>query len=89
MDVLAQGMTAVIATLALCGLLMWWMDRAQFRAGHRVTVSLVDGSVLTGRTAGSWRFGRIRLVDVATEHGEVPGMIVVYARAVLTVQVIS
>lgn len=58
------------------------------RAGHRVTVSLTDGSVLTGRTRTTWP-GRIRLVDVETAEGEVPGTVLISARHVVTVQVIS
>lgn len=88
MDTFALAMVAVVATLALCGLLMWWMDRVHLNAGRRVVVSLTDGSVLTGRTAGSWRFGRIRLVEVTTEQGDVPGMVIVFASAVVTVQVV-
>ena len=88
MDTFALAMVAVVATLALCGLLMWWMDRVHLNAGRRVVVSLADGSVLTGRTAGSWRFGRIRLTEVTTEQGDVPGMVIVFASAVVTVQVI-
>lgn len=82
-------MAAVVVTLVLCGLLMWWMDRAHLNAGRRVMVSLVDGTVLTGRTTASWRFGRIRLAEVSTEQGEVPGTVVVYAHSVITVQVLA
>jgi len=57
-------------------------------AGHRVTVSLTDGSVLTGRTRLAWP-GRVRLVDVETAGGEVPGVVLVDGRHVVTVQVIS
>ena len=89
MNVFVFGMAAVICTLVLCGLLMWWMDRAHLNAGRRVMVSLVDGTVLTGRTAGSWRFGRIRLAEVSTEQGEVPGTVIVYANSVITVQVLA
>ncbi|WP_194385357.1 hypothetical protein [Microbacterium luteum] len=89
MDTLAAGLVAVVATLALCGLLMWWMDRAHLNAGRRVMVSLVDGTVITGRTTGSWRFGRIRLTEVSTEQGEVPGTVIVYASSVITVQVLA
>jgi hypothetical protein len=89
MNVYIFGMVAVIGTLVLCGLLMWWMDRAHLNAGRRVMVSLVDGTVLTGRTAGSWRFGRIRLAEVSTEQGEVPGTVIVYANSVITVQVLA
>jgi hypothetical protein len=59
---------------------MWFMP------GHKVTVSLVDGSVISGRTRLAWP-GRLRLVEVSTAHGDVPGEVYVYARSVLTVQV--
>lgn len=83
------GLFTVVATLALCGMLMWWMDRVHLNAGRRVVVSMVDGTVLSGRTAGSWRFGRIRLVEVTTEQGDVPGTVIVFASNVLTVQVLA
>lgn len=89
MDTFALTLVAVVATLALCGLLMWWQDRVHLNAGRRVVVSLTDGTVLSGRTAGSWRFGRIRLVEVSTEQGDVPGTVVVFASAVVTVQVLA
>ncbi len=56
--------------------------------GHRVTVSLTDGSVLSGRTRATWP-GRVRLVDVETNEGEVPGTVLISSRHVVTVQVIS
>lgn len=59
---------------------MWFMP------GRKVTVSLTDGSVLSGRTRLSWP-GRIHLVEVSTHLGDVPGLVIVYARSVLTVQV--
>lgn len=89
MDTFALGLGAVVATLALCGMLMWWMDRLHLNAGRRVVISLVDGSVITGRTVGSWRFGRIRLAEVTTNQGDVPGTVVVFAQNVLTVQVMT
>lgn len=89
MDMLVIGLVIVVATLALCGALMWWMDRVHLNAGRRVVVSLADGTVLSGRTAGSWRFGRIRLVEVTTEQGDVPGTVVVFAAHVVTVQVLA
>lgn len=89
MDTLVIGLFTVVATLALCGLLMWWMDRVHLNAGRRVVVSLTDGTVLSGRTSGSWRFGRIRLVEVTTEQGDVPGTVIVFASAVVTVQVLA
>lgn len=58
-----------------------------FLPGRKVTVSLTDGSVLTGRTRLAWP-GRLRLVEVQVGPGDVPGVVVVYARAVLTVQVV-
>jgi len=83
------GPAAVLAALLLCALLLWWADRSRFPpAGRKVTVSLSDGSVLTGRTAPP-RPGRIRLVEVETSEGEVPGMVIVNGRHVLTVQVVS
>jgi hypothetical protein len=45
--------------------------------------------VITGRTVGSWRFGRIRLAEVTTNQGDVPGTVVVFAQNVLTVQVMT
>ena len=89
METLAAGLGAVIATLALCGLLMWWMDRVHLNAGRRVVVSLTDGTALSGRTSGSWRFGRMRLIEVSTEQGDVPGTVVVFLSNVLTVQVLA
>jgi hypothetical protein len=80
MDTFALGMGAVVATLALCGMLMWWMDRLHLNAGRRVVISLVDGT---------WRFGRIRLAEVTTNQGDVPGTVVVFAQNVLTVQVMT
>lgn len=88
MDTFAFAMVAVVMTLALCGLLMWWMDRAHLNAGRRIVVSLTDGTVISGRTAGSWRFGRIRLVEVTTDQSDVPGTVIVYATNVITVQVL-
>lgn len=61
---------------------MWFMP------GRKVTVSLVDGTVLSGRTRMSWP-GRIKLSEVETAMGGVPGAIFVYARSVLTVQVLG
>lgn len=58
-----------------------------FLPGRKVTVSLTDGSVLAGRTRWAWP-GRLRLVEVQVGPGDVPGVVVVYARAVLTVQVV-
>lgn len=89
MDTFTLAMVAVVMTLALCGLLMWWMDRAHLNAGRRVVVSLTDGTVISGRTAGSWRFGRIRLVEVTTDQGDIPGMVIVFASSVITVQVLA
>lgn len=63
-------------------------SRRTVGGGHRVTVSLTDGSVLSGRTQPTWP-GRIRLVDVETAEGEVPGVVLVDGRHVVTVQVIS
>lgn len=73
---------------AVVALVVWSMSRASVAPGHRVTVSLTDGSVLTGRTRATWP-GRIRLVDVATDEGDVPGSVVVNGQHVVTVQVIS
>jgi hypothetical protein len=80
------GPAAVVAALVLCGLLMWWMERVESRPGRKVTVSLVDGAVLSGRTRLAWP-GRIRLAEVATQDGEVPGVVIVHTRNVITVQV--
>lgn len=63
-------------------------SRRTVGAGHRVTVSLTDGSVLTGRTRPTWP-GRVRLVDVETAEGDVPGVVLIDGRHVVTVQVIS
>lgn len=57
-----------------------------FKPGRKVTVSLVDGSALTGTTKATWP-GRLKLAGVSTAMGEAPGSIYVYARSVLTVQV--
>jgi hypothetical protein len=59
-----------------------------FMPGRKVTVSLTDGSVLSGRTRLAW-FGRLHLVEVSTQQGDVPGVVIVYARSVLTVQVLA
>ena len=60
---------------------MWFMP------GRKVTVSLTDGSALSGVTKFAWP-GKLRLVDVRTINAaEVPGEVYVPARAVLTVQV--
>lgn len=56
------------------------------RPGRRVTVSLSDGSALSGRTRPSWPWN-LRLSDVSVAAGEVPGTVVVPCRNVLTVQV--
>ncbi len=58
------------------------------RPGRRVTVSLSDGSALSGRTRPSWPWN-LRLSDVSVAAGEVPGTVVVPCRNVLTVQVIG
>lgn len=89
MDTFSFAMVAVVMTLALCGVLMWWMERAPLNAGRRVVVSLADGTVISGRTAGSWRFGRIRLVEVTTDQGDIPGAVIVFASSVITVQVLA
>lgn len=89
MDAFTLGLVAVVMTLILCGLLMWWMDRLHLNAGRRIVVSLTDGTVISGRTAGSWRFGRIRLVEVTTDQGEIPGTVIVFASSVITVQVLA
>lgn len=58
-----------------------------FLPGHKVTVSLVDGSALTGRTALAWP-GRLRLREVTVSSGAVPGLVWIPKRSILTVQVI-
>lgn len=58
-----------------------------FRAGCRVTVSLVDGSVLAGVTLWAWP-GRLRLAEVEVSQGAVPGVVLVPARSILIVQVL-
>ena len=59
---------------------MWFMP------GRQVTVSLTDGTALSGRTLWAWP-GRVRLAEVKTPMGEAPGVVIVYSRSVLTVQV--
>lgn len=59
-----------------------------FTPGRKVTVSLVDGTALTGRTKLAWP-GRLKLVEVQTAMGEAPGAIFVYSRSILTVQVMT
>ena len=59
---------------------MWFMP------GRKVTVSLTDGTALTGRTRWSWP-GKLKLAEIATAMGDVPGVVYVYARSILTVQV--
>jgi len=56
------------------------------RPGRRVTVSLSDGSALSGRTRPSWPWN-LRLSDVSVAAGEVPGTVVVPVRQVMTMQV--
>lgn len=89
MDTFILALVAVVMTLALCGLLMWWMDRVHLNAGRRIVVSLTDGTVISGRTVGSWRFGRIRLAEVTTDQGVIPGTVIVFSSSVITVQVLS
>lgn len=60
---------------------MWFMP------GKKVTVSLVDGTSLSGRTKLAWP-GRLKLAEVETTLGDVPGCVFVYARSILTVQVL-
>jgi hypothetical protein len=59
------------------------------RPGRTVTVSLTDGSSLTGRTLWAWP-GRVRLcgVTVSGADGQAAGVVVVYKRSVLTMQVV-
>ena len=77
---------AVVLATAAVALLVWRSAAGWASAGRKVTVSLVDGTALTGRTRSAWP-GRIRLVEVQAEEGEVPGMIVVNTRHVLVIQV--
>lgn len=58
------------------------------RGGRRVTVSLTDGSALSGVSRWSWPW-MLRLVDVKVQQGEVPGMVLVPRGSVLTIQVVS
>lgn len=58
------------------------------RGGRKVTVSLTDGSALSGVSRWSWPW-MLRLVDVKVQQGEVPGMVLVPRRSVLTIQVVS
>jgi hypothetical protein len=58
-----------------------------YRPGRTLTVSLTDGSSLTGRSMLAWP-GRIRLGGVKVTEGEVPGTIIIYRKSILTVQVV-
>lgn len=77
---------AVILVLAIVALLVWVFASTWAPAGRKVTVSLVDGSVITGRVRRAWPT-RIRLAEVETADGEVPGLVVLSSRQVATVQV--
>lgn len=59
-----------------------------FIPGRKVTVSLIDGTALMGRTMLAWP-GRLKLGEVSTAMGDVSGAIFVYSRSVLTVQVMA
>lgn len=77
---------AVLLVVAIAALLVWRSVAAWAPVGRKVTVSLVDGSVVSGRVRGSWP-GRIRLAEVETSDSEVPGLVVLSGRQVSTVQV--
>lgn len=77
---------AAILVLAIAALLVWALASSWAPTGRKVTVSLVDGSVITGRVRRSWPT-RIRLAEVETVDGEVPGLVVLSSRQVATVQV--
>lgn len=77
---------AVVLLVAIAALLVWRSAAAWAPTGRKVTVSLVDGSVVSGRVRGSWP-GRIRLAEVETSDSEVPGVVVLSGRHVATVQV--
>lgn len=55
---------------------------------HLVSVSLSDGSAIQGKTCWAWP-GRLRLRDVTIGGQAVPGRVIIYRRAVLTVQVVD
>ncbi len=59
-----------------------------FLPGRRITVSLTDGSALSGVTRLTW-LGRVKLGQVSVSQGDVPGTVFVYSRAVLTIQVVG
>lgn len=86
-EVLVSTLVATLVTFALVALFLWG-QHVRAAADRQVTVSLLDGSVLTGRTRAAWP-GRLRLIDVQTGDGDVPGTVVVFTRHVLTVQVIA
>lgn len=83
-------MEIVIAYLigVVVGLLIWLAFSASRPRGRKVTVSLVDGTVLTGRTLRTVP-GRIRLSEVTAEEGDVPGTVTVFTRNVIAVQVLA
>lgn len=56
------------------------------RPGHTVTVSLSDGTALSGRTLVSWPWN-MRLSEVSVPAGDVPGTVVIPTRRIITVQV--
>ncbi|WEV59682.1 hypothetical protein OZX67_03855 [Bifidobacterium sp. ESL0728] len=60
---------------------MWIMP------GKNVTVSLTDGSALTGRSQLAWP-GRVRLSGIKVKEGEVPGTVTIYKQSIMTVQVV-
>ena len=58
-----------------------------YRPGRLVSVSLCDGSAIQGTTCLAWP-GRIQLRDARIDGTHIPGRVIVYARAVLLVQVV-
>lgn len=77
---------ASLLIVAAVALLVWRSAATWAPAGRKVTVSLTDGSVVSGRVRSSWP-GRLRLAEVETAQGEVPGVVVVNGRHIATVQV--
>ncbi|MCI1673150.1 MAG: hypothetical protein LKI34_02875 [Bifidobacterium tibiigranuli] len=57
-----------------------------FKPGRSLTISLIDGTAITGRSLWAWP-GRLRLCGVKTASGEVPGIVVIPSRSILIVQV--
>jgi hypothetical protein len=56
--------------------------------GRKVTVSLTDGSAVSGVTGWSWPW-LLRVRDVHVRQGAVPGVVLVPWHSIVTVQVVS